>query len=310
MGLLARHLPFTPRDQHDRRHATSHQRVGEFFFQLLISYSLLSSHMHARHQLEIAGWIAANAESIINTIDQTENVLLETYWLSMKTRTSRWNAALKTFERDLESKDRDFNPWPALEIILEEIVVAESLTRVWSAVIVSFDLHLGVKEFSPLAHSVFISHMETRNRVIRLLLRSRGENELVFDRINQLRRSVEKWTDLFLGLLPCKEIARNFSFDSKRHEDFSREGNLGDPELSDQRVHTWLASAEKTFAQQCKKWSANPELNRRIVEGIFACIPNQLFESSELPPLVASLWREKSHANAQALIDRLSLLDT
>jgi hypothetical protein len=266
--------------------------------------------MHARQQLEIAGWIAANAESIIGTIDQTENVLLETYWLSMKTRTSRWNTALKTFERDLEAGNRDFNPWPALEIILEEVVVSESLTRVWSAVIVSFDLHLGIKEFSPLAHSIFISHMETRNRVTRLLLRSRGENELVFDRINQLRRSVEKWTDLFLGLLPSEEIGRNFSFDSKRHEDFSRENNLGDQSLSDQRVHTWLAAAEKTFAHQCKKWSANPELNRRIIEGIFACIPNQLFESSELPPLIASLWKEKSHANAQALIDRLSLLDS
>ncbi|MBX3417646.1 MAG: hypothetical protein KF851_08595 [Pirellulaceae bacterium] len=265
--------------------------------------------MHARHQLEVAGWIAAHADTIVASMDCPDEVLFESFWLNTKTRTLRWHTALKTFELDLANPQPNYQPWPALEIILEEIIVSESLTRIWAAMAVALDERFHTDHFSPLGRSIFIGHMETRNRVMRMLLRFRSLNEVAFDRFNQIRRSVEKWTDLFLGLFPWPEIATQFAFDPKRLEEHHRENQNSEPALMADRIRLWLASAEKAFSICCGKWSANPELNRRIVEGIFASIDLESFDDEPLPAIIRTLQRERAHADAQALLDQLTVLD-
>ncbi|MEZ6094317.1 MAG: hypothetical protein R3C03_08750 [Pirellulaceae bacterium] len=233
----------------------------------------------------------------------------ESFWQSAKARASRWTTALRTFEHDLNSDGRGHNPWPALEIIVEEIVASEMLTRIWSAMLVSIDHANGEKELTPMAHSVFISHLEARNRVMRILLNHQSQNTPLFNRINQVRRSVEKWTDLFLAILPDVEAAGQFAFDEKRFEDYSREQGHYTEEQNRQRCEVLLRSASTTFRAQCGRWSANPELNRRILDGIVAGIGYHAFEREQLPSLVASLWTEKSHSDTQVLVERLAQLD-
>ena len=113
-----------------------------------------------------------------------------------------------------------------------------------------------------LAHSVHVSHIEAKNRAIRILLHAQADNEEVFDRINALRRRLERWTDLFLGQLPDAERASVFGFDRNRVKDFNREQreSVG-PEYT-MRQKVLNASFSTDLLRNHVKYSANPDLNR------------------------------------------------
>ena len=265
--------------------------------------------MHARQQAEIAAWVAVNSAAFIASPKDIDGMLAEHYWTNSKARVSRWNAALKIFSQDFVNPSPDHNPWPAFEIIVEEIFLSEMLTRVWSTFLVSLDLKHGKEEFSGLAFSIFISHLEAKNRVLRMLLSNQGKYEAAFDRLNQLRRQVEKWTDLFLAMAPNQAVAQKFAFDKKRLVDFAHERGYYNDDQSTQQNQILINSMSRGFTTNFGKWSANPELNRRIIDGVLACIDQDTFDSHGLPKSLAQIWIEKAHSDAQVLVDQLNQLD-
>ena len=76
----------------------------------------------------------------------------------------------RMFADDLERDDDQHNPWPAISIVAEEIILSEMLTRVWSAVITQKSSNDQQSEFASIAHSILIGHVEARNRAFRILL--------------------------------------------------------------------------------------------------------------------------------------------
>jgi hypothetical protein len=266
--------------------------------------------MHARQQTEIAAWLALNSNAIIHGSQRVEGMVAASYWSGSKSRLARWNMALKTFDHDIRHPHESHNPWPAIEIVVEEIVAAEMLTRIWSAILVSLDEASGRGELSGLAQSVFLAHMEARNRTLRLLLSGRAANERMFDRINQLRRSVEKWTDLFLSWLPNGSVARRFAFDQPRFDDYHSEHDFYTDEQMASRHQVLIRSMTTMLSSLTGKWSANPELNRRIVDGVLACIDRDAFDAKGLPKSLSSIWIERAHSDAQILIGQLESLES
>jgi hypothetical protein len=266
--------------------------------------------MHARQQSEIAAWLALNSAAIIHGSQKVDGLVAASYWTNSKSRLTRWNEALKTFDHDIRNPDESHNPWPAIEVIVEEIVTSEMLTRIWSAVMLSLDATNGRNDLSGLAHSVFLGHMEARNRTLRLLLAGRAANERLFDRINQLRRSVEKWTDLFLSWIPNQAVSRKFAFDVTRFDDYVGEHDFYTDEQLLARHQVLIRSMNTMLVTQTSQWSANPELNRRIVDGILACMHRDTFDSAGLPKSLSQIWLERAHNDTQILIGQLESLDS
>ncbi len=265
--------------------------------------------MHARDQFEIACWMAAHAADVIDGIDVPQTETIERIWLYHKNRANRWAIALKTFHEDLRCVRPDFDPWPALEIVLEEVLVSEGATRIWTALIVVLGELRGLDRISPVARSAFITHIESRNRALRLLLEFQQMNPAAFARFNRTRSLVEKWTDLFLSLIPWTEIAIQFAFDPKRVQDHEREQSEDGRELASERVRLWLNAAEHGLSGQCRRWMANPDLNRRIVESLILMIDWGRFDSTRLPAGIARMLPEVGHVRTQNLMDELARLD-
>ncbi len=268
--------------------------------------------MHASQLAEMGSWVALHSGNLIFG-SQVQPMLVATkYWTASKLRLHRWNTALKMFEEDMQrakdqpaesANDHDF--WPALQAVAQEILVSEILTRVWSATMLSHDRHHQTDELTGLAHSVYLSHLEAKNRVLRLILSGRALHEPMFDRINMLRRRMERWTDLFLGQLPMGETAAMFSFDRNRVKDFYTEqrSTLGEAYETRQRVLN--ASFAADLLRDIVPTSANPDLNREIASGVLACYPADRFDSLGLPKSTRMIWLEKAHTDAQVLIDQL-----
>ncbi len=123
--------------------------------------------------------------------------------------------------------------------------------------------------------------------------------------MNALRRRIERWTDLLLGQSPHGEPASDFGYDRNRVRDFFSEQRaaLGPEYLSRQKV--LMASFGADLLRDIVPYAANPDLNRDIASGILACYPCDRFDSSGCPKSTRLMWMEKSHNDAQCLIDEL-----
>jgi hypothetical protein len=261
--------------------------------------------MHASQLAEIGSWVAIHSANLIYGEREQPMLSATTYWSASKVRLQRWVTALKMFDQDMRNPDSRHDPWPALEIVVQEILLSELLSRVWSATVLTHDWYHQTDELHGLVHSVHVSHIEAKNRALRILLAGQATNETAFDRINRVRRRLERWTDLFLGQLPRGDKSIVFSFDRHRVQDFNKEQRhfVGQEFATRQRVLT--ASFATDLMKDRIQFAANPELNREIAAGILACFPSDRFDSHGLPKSVQSIWIEKSQNDTQMLLDQL-----
>ena len=267
--------------------------------------------MNTLNLAEIGSWIAANGQNLIHSLPQTVEAAKD-YWVAAKCRADRWALALKTFSEDLEI-DQDscefHDPWPAMQVVIEEIFISELLTKVWAALLVTYEQQNGSDEVRGLAHSVHLAHLESRNRAIRLMLKGRAIDEQRFDRLNRLRNRIERWTDLYIAQLPPLAESLPFSFDRARVEDYRSEGNYLDAD--EQRLKQQLLSASmcSDLADVTSGQTANPPLNAKIAAGVLACFSADRFDVDGLPKSARKVWLEKTQSEAVYFVDRLLELD-
>ena len=261
--------------------------------------------MHANQLSDLAAWIAIHSSMFV--YGESENTALDAkeYWVQSKCRISRWNAALKMFDHDLRNPESGHDPWPAFEIVAHEIIISEMLTRIMSAAFVIYDHYANSNELKGIAHSLVVSHMETRNRAMRILLFGRASNEKAFDRYNRLRAQIERWTDLFLSRLEKSEKAAGFAFDAKRLADFASERDVYNEEEFRKNQQILATSMRNNLEELSDKYAATPMLNSKIAAGALGCFANDRFDSYGLPKSTQLLWLEKSHSDAQQLVDEL-----
>lgn len=264
--------------------------------------------MHATQLAELATWAAFNSHLIVHRSEALTADICNQYWSQSKCRQSRWISALKLFESDVKNQDSTHDPWPAVEIVVQEIFLSEMLTRIWSAAMVAHDIHYEANELTGLAHSIHIGHLEAKNRAMRLLL-SDTSNPEIFDRLNSLRRKVERWTDLLLGQLPDLVAAERFGFQPNRVKDFAEENDKNQIQDVETRRVLYGASLREDLGKVSNKYSANPDINRKIASGLLACFPSDRFDSYGMPKSIQMVWLEKTTDETQMLLDNLAALD-
>jgi hypothetical protein len=214
--------------------------------------------------------------------------------------------------------------------VLEEILVSEVLTRVWTAVLCAHDHQHGADDAGPVARSVMLGHIEARHRALTLVVHtSRVEVEAAV-KLNSLRRRAERWTDVLVGHLaaavekgtgafcamhpkgpPAESClspfsATEFAADPARAKDFAEELRCRGA-LARHRF-AWpllLASLRGAFQRGTEGPSPNTELNARIAESIIACFPTELFDGTGLFHSIWIMRLMNVADDAQGMIDQL-----
>ena len=270
--------------------------------------------MHAFHLAELAGWLAIHEPSM-NAHGELPALLADQYWVNSKCRAQRWQTSLRLFQSDIESCNLELNdnlapahdPWPALSIVAEEIILSEMLTRVWSAVLAQHELRQEGEaseagdpapatargDLSAIAHGVLIGQIEARNRVCRMLLEAPRWAGQVAERVNALRKTSERWTDLLLSQLGSIEAAKPFAFDEKRVVDFYCERSAVSRDVQNKASQLLLSSLSHDLKAVASRYPANPDTNRKIAYGVLACFANDSLAMCNLP---ASLWNTRMEA--------------
>jgi hypothetical protein len=261
--------------------------------------------MHSHELVELAAIISVNGPVLVQNVERIAENGLEQYWTTSKVRLDRWCRSLKNYSTQAtDAKWRQCH-WPRIQGIIEEILSSEMLTRVWTAVLCAHDREHHLSEAEPIARSVMLGHLEARHRVLTLLVRGPIDPQSA-GKLNQLRNSSERWTDLLVGYLAGMIDVAEFAIDPDRAKSFA--ADLHYESNHPHGRHTWAliqTSLRSSFRQGLSASTPNADLNLRIAAGILACFPAELFDSTGQ---FRSLWLMRiinSADDTQGMIDDL-----
>lgn len=256
--------------------------------------------MHARELVELAALISAQGPALAKGSAPIPAGSVEQYWAASKIRLDRWARMLKEFSQEVANDQRQAAS-DRLATIVEEILMTEILTRVWGAAMAGYDRRRGTSSAEPIARSVMIGHMEARHRTLTILVQGRGLDRDAVARLNDLRRRVERWTDLLLANLLGPDEVGEYAIEPERAREFAedvhRDGN--------QPPWTLVTASLRAAFPRGLSASPNGDLNERIASSILGCFPADVFEATGL---FRSLWLMRLMAVAddtQGMIDEL-----
>ncbi len=265
--------------------------------------------MHVRETIELGAILACQGPLFIRRAAPVGQETVERYWIASKCRLGRWTHMLHDYRArscELPSGEGQGPRAALIRPVMEEVLGAEVLLRVWSGLACGWDARHRRTLYEPLVRSVLQGHLEARNQALNLLLRGRGLGMEESVALNRYRRCVERWTDMLLAYVIPEHDVSEFAFDGKRARDFA--GDLGSPlrrPAADPRHRLVLASLRLAFASGPGCPSPSGELNRRVASSILCCLDEDLFETSGLP---RSLWVERLYATVEeteGMIDQL-----
>jgi hypothetical protein len=240
--------------------------------------------MHVRRLVELAGILASDGPLLVCCSEPLSADGIEQYWTTSKVRLDRWACRLKTFSQQTNrDAKRQRTQWPTTYGVMEEILVSEMLTRVWTALLSAHDRQHGRDDAEPIARSVMIGHMEARHRVLSLMVHGPDIRVEAAVRLNHLRRRTERWTDLLIGHLPRQYDVSEFATDPQRARDFADDVQQRS-RLAGGR-NTWpliTASLRAAFRCGLSPVSPNADLNARIANSILSCFSSEAFDSTGL----------------------------
>ena len=239
--------------------------------------------MHSTELVRIASLIADRAEALIFVRRSIPAEAMSRYWVAARQRSDLWDRGFDRFiEVDRAGRAVAIRRWWQDHLaMIEEILISEILTRVMAAIGAAIDTGVGYRRSEPLTESVYLSHLEARNRVLRLLLFGRASCVEEAFRLNRLRRCAERWTDFLLGPIGRlhPESAR-YAIDRRRAGNYGEEAaestDQGSPPIS-QRLTS--ATIEISLAEFCSSAAALPQANRQLAEAVLGCLRPELFDS-------------------------------
>jgi hypothetical protein len=262
--------------------------------------------MHARELAELAAIVAVHAPAVARGGADVPIEVLEQFWTASKCRLDRWSRLL----RQLAAADQPaLSPtlsWPRVRPVLEEALVSELLTRVWTAMAVAHDAAHGAGDLAPIARNILTGHLDVRRRLLALLGAGRALEKSQVAHLDQLRRRVERWGDMLLSHVSAVIDVSEFAFEPERARDFAEDLDRGAIDAERQfACQLVLAALKGSFANGLADRTPNADLNRRIGSAVLSVIRTQVDEETGL---VKAAWLERMTqmaSDTEGLIEEL-----
>lgn len=267
--------------------------------------------MHARELAELAALVAIHSPVIVQGAGRVPHGASEQYWTASKCRLDRWGRVLRKLTAAAGEPQRPATlTWPRVRPVLEEILVAELLTRLWTAAAAAYDAAHGDQDLEPIARNILSGHLDARRRLLGLLADGRAIALPEAVKLNHLRRRVERWNDMLLAHLARQTDITEFAFEPDRARDFAED--LDHESAHVQRRFTCqlvLVSLRTSFAEGLAERSPNADLNRQIGSAVLGVFREEITDSTGL---VKSLWLERisrTASDTEGMIEELLRLD-
>ena len=243
----------------------------------------------AKEFVEMATVLVDQGLLAVHQMDRLSASSAEAYWSASKCRIERWAETFQHF-RAARTKSGAGRAWLAMRPWFDEILITEILTRVWTAFTTVCEASSHEKLIEPIARSVYVGHLEARQRLLRLLVDERDLDSKSANSLDRIRRNAERWSDILLGYLMIHHDVSQFAFDADRVNDFAdgihteRQENKSD----DLSWSLLQASLKASFGPAKTSVLPNADLNRDILYGVFGAFGPDFYDAIGS---FASLWR-------------------
>jgi len=268
--------------------------------------------MRAYELIELSALVAVNGQSFVQGRGRLSEAGISQYWSVCRSRFDRWARTLKTdWERLQSGRQKAPAVWRHVRPALEEILTGEMLTRIWTAVACQHDRQHGASYVSPVVRSVFLGHLEARNRALHFMFHAQEHDLDAMLGINRLRNRSERWTDMLLAYLtPLCDVAE-VACERKRVADFAEDvHDLFHRANAEQSWQLLRAALQNSFGDCLAENAPNGDLNAQIASSILASFRPETFDATGD---LDSLWMERleyTTADAEAMIEELLAVDS
>ncbi|MFK7738278.1 MAG: hypothetical protein AB8B50_19800 [Pirellulaceae bacterium] len=242
--------------------------------------------MHALQLTEVAACFARYASSQVSMRVPCARDAVHAFWLGSRYRHDVWSGRLAAHRQAIQtpSTTERTRLWFEIMPTLQEIFLAEPLTRCIAQLATVLDEHEIDLDFAPLARSALTAHTEARNRCLHFIVFGQGLPTDDAVRLNRLRKACEKYTDWLLASLPATVAEDEFSFDPL--------AVTATRESLQENAHETLM---RMFTTTCTHWfiqetsllidyrEENARQNRRIADSVLQLWPKEMFDSLGLP---------------------------
>ena len=241
---------------------------------------LSAAQMHASDLLQLAAILAVQSPKLKAANVDPAGSYLGSYWSASEQRIDSWNQQLRLHSKEQTTR---FN----LTQILQEIILSEPLTRIWTAIITSGCDFQDGKEAVAAAKRMMNLHLDVHYRGMALLSRGNGHEETVADLV-KLEHRTERWTDLLLAHVEQSYPAIHLAPNRERSLDFFQDlqyqsGRAGYGVASAITLSTMRETICCNIAPQSPHASLNFQIGATIVE---SCEVGELQSEG----LFESLW--------------------
>ena len=250
---------------------------------------LSTAQMHAPDLLQLAAILAVQSPKLKAANVDPVGSYLGSYWSASEQRIDSWNRELRLHSKKQPTR---FN----LSQILQEIILSEPLTRIWTAIITSGCNFQDGKEAVANAKRMMNLHLDVHYRGMAMLSGSNGPEETVAN-IVKLEQRTERWTDLLLAYVEQSYPASHLAPNPERSLDFFQDlqyqsGRAGHGVSSAITLSTMRETICCNIAPQSPHASLNFQIGATIVE---SCEAGEL----QSERIFESLW-------AVRLVNRLA----
>lgn len=257
--------------------------------------------MNSQLTAQVAALISSQSFSLVEGSDPFAPELLCDFWSHgqkhIKHRRATLDALIQS-ESKIEAAENE------LEIIFRDFFAEEMLIRVVTAIYTAADQRRGQCQAEPIARSLFLSFLDVKRIILKILVSEQGLSTETLKRINATRRSIERWTDMLLGQYVQRLGLDEFAHDVERARDF------GEDQLSEQNaIHatqTWnLINAGLRVSFPSGLTSQTTADWESMLGAVLACFPADCFSQSATIKSLRQIRYERSGTDAESSPDGL-----
>lgn len=239
--------------------------------------------MHCVLLADLAATLSQHAPSILAAGPDIPSDAVTDYWVRSRSRINSWHRIISEGRR--AQRECDWQGlrhwWRGNTAVLEEVLVSELTTRVVAALGCEIEARRGDASAAPVTHAVFLSHMETRNRVQQLLIDGRGCSVPNAARLNLLRKATERWADAMIGRMQISgQTNQKYAIEPGRAEAYLKETrDYGIGVYRD--TANWLMNAalHDMLTRRTSPIAASPRANQCVADSILGMFRPLQFDS-------------------------------
>lgn len=257
--------------------------------------------MNSQQTAQVAALITSQSFSLVEGTESFSPETLCDFWFHGQEHVKHRRAALLEMS---ESAEKIAASQEELEIIFKDFFAEEMLVRIVTAIFTASDQRRGQCQAEPIARSLFLSFLDVKRIILKILVAEQGLSVESLKRINTTRRSIERWTDMLLGQYVRRFGLEEFAHDSARAADFGEDQltQLNAPHAA----QTWnliAAGLQISFpagvtCQSNEHWEA-------MLGAVLACFPSDCFSNSATIKSLRHLRYERSGRHAESTPDQL-----